>query len=53
MKRFAELFTALDQTTKINAKVAALADYFTQAPEQDRLWTIALLSGRRPRRAIS
>ena len=53
MKRFAELFTALDQTTKINAKVAALADYFTQAPEQDRLWTIALLSGRRPRRAIT
>ena len=50
MKRFAALFQALDQTTGTNAKVAALADYFASAPEADRLWTIALLSGRRPRR---
>ena len=53
MKRFAALFTALDQTTKTNAKVAALADYFTEAPEPDRLWTIALLSGRRPKRSVT
>ncbi|MEM9032478.1 MAG: ATP-dependent DNA ligase, partial [Pseudomonadota bacterium] len=53
MQRFASLFTRLDQTTKINEKVAALADYFREAPEDDRLWTIALLSGRRPRRAIT
>jgi DNA ligase-1 len=53
MKRFARLFTALDQTTKTNAKVDALADYFSDAPEQDRLWTIALLSGRRPKRAVT
>jgi DNA ligase-1 len=53
MRRFAELFTALDQTTSTNAKVAALADYFAEAPEADRLWTIALLSGRRPRRAVT
>ncbi len=53
MKRFAALFTALDRTTRTNAKVAALAAYFGEAPERDRLWTIALLSGRRPRRAVS
>lgn len=53
MKRFADLFTRLDQTTKTNAKVAALAAYFAEAPEEDRLWTIALLSGRRPRRAVT
>ena len=53
MKRFAELFSALDQTTGINAKVAALAAYFTDAPVEDRLWTIALLSGRRPRRTVT
>ncbi|MEO0692110.1 MAG: ATP-dependent DNA ligase [Pseudomonadota bacterium] len=53
MKRFAALFTALDQTTKTNAKVAALADYFTDAPNDDRLWTIALLSGRRPKRTVT
>ncbi|SPJ23965.1 ATP-dependent DNA ligase [Palleronia abyssalis] len=53
MKRFTDLFTRLDQTTKTNAKVDALAAYFQDAPETDRLWTIALLSGRRPKRAIT
>ena len=53
MKRFAALFTALDQTTKTNAKVAALAAYFAEAPDDDRLWTIALLSGRRPKRTVT
>lgn len=53
MKRFAALFTALDQTTKTTAKVDALAAYFSEAPEADRLWTIALLSGRRPRRGVT
>ncbi|MEM1342109.1 MAG: ATP-dependent DNA ligase, partial [Pseudomonadota bacterium] len=53
MKRFAELFTRLDQTTKTSVKTAALAEYFRAAPEDDKLWTIALLSGRRPRRAIT
>ncbi|WP_111537486.1 ATP-dependent DNA ligase [Palleronia aestuarii] len=53
MKRFAALFTRLDQTTKTNPKVDALAEYFTEAPEDDRVWTIALLSGRRPKRTIT
>ncbi|MEJ6395228.1 ATP-dependent DNA ligase [Gymnodinialimonas sp. 2305UL16-5] len=53
MKDFADLFTALDQTTKTSVKTAALAAYFTTASEQDKIWTIALLSGRRPRRAIT
>ena len=53
MKRFATLFTALDQTTKTGVKTAALAAYFDAAPEDDRLWTIALLSGRRPRRTVT
>ncbi len=53
MKEFAALFTALDQTTKTSVKTAALADYFATAPEDDKIWTIALLSGRRPRRAIT
>ena len=53
MKRFAALYAALDQTTRSSAKVAALASYFTAAPDADRLWTIALFSGRRPRRMIT
>ncbi|MEL7107505.1 MAG: ATP-dependent DNA ligase [Pseudomonadota bacterium] len=53
MRAFADLFAALDGTTKTNAKVDALAGYFGAAPEPDRLWTIALLSGRRPKRTIT
>lgn len=53
MKAFAALFAALDGTTKTGAKTAALTDYFRNAPEQDRVWTIAILSGRRPKRAVN
>ncbi len=53
MKDFAALFLALDGTTRTNAKVAALAEYFRTAAEPDRLWTIALLSGRRPKRTVT
>lgn len=53
MKRFADLFTTLDQTTKTSAKTAALAEYFRAAPDDDKLWTIALLSGRRPKRTVA
>ncbi|MEZ5755139.1 MAG: ATP-dependent DNA ligase [Paracoccaceae bacterium] len=53
MNRFAALFATLDSTTKTSAKVTALADYFRSAPDEDRLWAIALLSGKRPRRSVS
>lgn len=53
MKAFAALFTTLDQTTKTSLKTAAMAEYFRTAPEDDRLWAIALLSGRRPKRTIT
>ncbi len=53
MKRFAQLFQSLDQTTKTNQKVAALQQYFSEAPDDDKLWTIALLSHRRPRRSVT
>ena len=53
MEDFAALFTTLDQTTKTSVKTAALAEYFRTAPDADKLWTVALLSGRRPRRAIT
>jgi len=53
MKGFARLFTALDATTKTSVKTATLAGYFRSAPERDRVWTIALLSGRRPKRAAT
>ncbi|MEL6463437.1 MAG: ATP-dependent DNA ligase [Pseudomonadota bacterium] len=53
MKRFAALFNAIDQSTKTTVKVAALTAYFEEAPEEDRIWTIAIFSGRRPKRAVN
>ncbi|MDU8913791.1 ATP-dependent DNA ligase [Aestuariicoccus sp. MJ-SS9] len=53
MKAFAQLFTAVDQTTKTSLKTKALAEYFMSAPDEDKLWTMALFSGRRPKRAVN
>ncbi|WP_417207122.1 ATP-dependent DNA ligase [Antarctobacter sp.] len=53
MKRFAALFAAIDQTTKTSVKTKAMADYFSHAPDSDKLWCIALFSGRRPKRAVT
>lgn len=53
MKRFARLFQEIDGTTRTNAKVDAMARYLREAPKPDRLWTVALFSGRRPRRAVT
>ena len=53
MKHFAALFAALDGTTKTTAKIAALTQYFQTAPAPDRVWTIAILSGRRPKRSVT
>ncbi|MCE7056971.1 ATP-dependent DNA ligase [Algoriphagus sp. AGSA1] len=53
MKQFAQLIEKLDGTNKTNQKVGALADYFAQAEEQDKLWTIAILSHRRPPRPVN
>lgn len=52
MKNFTALFTTLDQTTKTNAKVDALVHFFQVSEESDRLWAIALLSSRRPKRTV-
>ncbi|MBN7816298.1 ATP-dependent DNA ligase [Algoriphagus pacificus] len=53
MKDFAALIEELDATTKTNRKVAALAEYFRQASEADKIWTIAILSHRRPPRPVN
>ena len=53
MRNFAALFARIDQTTKTLPKVAALKEYFETAPEDDRLWCIALFSGRRPKRTLT
>ena len=53
MKDFAALFHAIDGSTKTSVKTAALAEYFRTASDQDRLWCIALFSGRRPKRTVT
>ena len=50
---FAALFMELDQTTKTLGKIKALIEYFQKAPDQDKLWAIALLSHRRPKRTVN
>ena len=52
MKAFADLYTALDETTKTNAKVEALADYFRKAAPEDAVWALHFLIGRRIKRLI-
>ena len=53
MKDFAALFTRIDQSNKTSIKVKALAGFLETASEDDRLWTVALFSGRRPKRAVT
>ncbi|MEZ4681216.1 MAG: ATP-dependent DNA ligase [Caldilineaceae bacterium] len=53
MKAFADLYTTLDETNKTNAKIAAMAAYFQDAPPADAAWVLHFLSGRRPRRAVN
>ena len=52
MKAFSELFIAIDETTKTNAKVEALVNYFSIAGAEDAIWSVALLSGRKPKRTV-
>lgn len=53
MKQFAQLIKTLDGTNKTNLKVQALSQYFKAASDQDKVWTIAILSHRRPPRPVN
>ena len=53
MSGFATLIKTLDSTNKTNLKVKALADYFKVASDKDKVWTIAILSHRRPPRPVN
>jgi DNA ligase-1 len=52
VKAFAELYAALDSTTKTNEKIDALRQYFAHAPPEDAAWAIHFLIGRRLKRLI-
>jgi ATP-dependent DNA ligase len=53
VRRFAQLYDALDSTTSTNAKVAAMKAYFAQAPPADAAWALFFLTGRRLKRLIA
>jgi DNA ligase 1 len=53
MRLFATLVYELGTHTKTNEKLEALVKYFSSASDSDKVWMIALFSGRRPRRTIS
>jgi DNA ligase 1 len=53
MKQFAGLFMRLDQSNKTTDKVVALKDFFLSAPDEDRLWTLALFTHKRPKRQVN
>jgi DNA ligase-1 len=53
LKNFITLIKILDETTKTNAKLKALVHYFQSAEEDDKIWALGLLYGRRPKKTIS
>ena len=52
MRRFAALYDEIDSTTSTNAKVAAMARYFAEAPRADAAWAVFFLTGRRLKRLV-
>lgn len=53
MKAFANLVNILGASTKTLEKQEALINYFSLADDKDKVWVIALFSGRRPRRLVN
>ena len=53
MKQFAELVNILGTSTKTNDKLDALVSYFSMSNAKDKVWVIAIFSGRRPKRTVN
>ncbi|MGQ7855860.1 ATP-dependent DNA ligase [Pedobacter sp. WC2501] len=52
MKRFAQLIQELELSNKTNDKISALVNYFNYADDKDKVWVIALFTGKKPKRPI-
>ena len=52
MRKFARLFTAIDETMRTNEKVDAMVEYFSSADPRDAAWAVYFLGGGRPKRLI-
>src|SRR5580698_7570094 len=53
MRLFAELVVKLGASTKTNDRLELLERYFSAAGDADKVWVIALFSGRRPKRTVN
>ena len=53
MKHFAALINALETSNKTTAKINAIVDYLETAPSSDKLWLVALFTGKRPKRNVN
>lgn len=53
LELFANLVKVLGTSTKTNDKLQALVEYFASADDKDKVWVIALFSGRKPKRAVN
>lgn len=53
MRLFAELVVKLGTSTKTNDRLELLEQYFSTAADADKVWVIALFSGRRPKRTVN
>jgi DNA ligase 1 len=52
VKRFADLYAAIDATTSTRAKTAAMVEYFKHTAPRDAAWAAWFLTGNRPRQAV-
>lgn len=52
MKAFTDLYTALDETTKTNEKLAAMRNYFAKVSPADAAWAVFFLTGRKPKQLV-
>ena len=53
LQQFANLVKVLGTSTKTTDKLEALVEYFSMADDKDKVWVIALFSGRKPKRAVN
>ena len=53
MKYFAELISAVESSNKTTAKIDAIVHYLEIAEDKDKLWFLALFTGKRPKRPVN
>lgn len=53
MKEFATLIQNLDGTNKTTQKLVAIEQFLKEASQNDKLWFLALFTGKRPKRAVT